>query len=426
VPYLASARQKFSRISDRKNRQIIHGWLLVAVSASLPWSTSATEAMIGCWVVVAISLLDPQKLWKALESPVAILPLVICLISIAGLIYTEGESRVALHRTFQYFRLLAIPLLLAQCPTRAQCWHVVWAYLLSCSFLLAASYLVWLWPQLSFRPLRVPGVPTKDYIAQSGEFTLCALGLLALAWQRWSGGQRLVSTAAVGLALLFLSNIFCVAASRTALFTLPILLVVLAAKMLRYRIFPVFCLALSLGGAAVWYSSPSLQQRTDQIRQEVYGEATPQTQDISLALRVQFWKVSLSLLREAPILGHGTGSTGATFKRSGQNDTSITPTDNPHNQTLLMAVELGLLGVAALWAMWTVHTYIFIRHGLAASCGLFLVLQNVIGSVFNSHLVDFTQSWTYAFGVGVLSALVWHEAPLVKSASGPQRVGPTN
>jgi hypothetical protein len=35
-----------------------------------------------------------------------------------------------------------------------------------------------------------------------------------------------------------------------------------------------------------------------------------------------------------------------------------------------------------------------------------VVAQNVIGSLFNNHLFDFTQAWIYMFGVGVAGGLV--------------------
>ena len=35
-----------------------------------------------------------------------------------------------------------------------------------------------------------------------------------------------------------------------------------------------------------------------------------------------------------------------------------------------------------------------------------LVVQNIVGSLFNSHLFDFTQGWVYVFGVGVAGGMV--------------------
>jgi O-antigen ligase len=34
-----------------------------------------------------------------------------------------------------------------------------------------------------------------------------------------------------------------------------------------------------------------------------------------------------------------------------------------------------------------------------------VVVQNFVGSLFNSHLFDFVQGWVYVFGVGVAGGM---------------------
>ena len=43
---------------------------------------------------------------------------------------------------------------------------------------------------------------------------------------------------------------------------------------------------------------------------------------------------------------------------------------------------------------------------MVAWVGLLIVVQNIVGSMFNSHLFDFLQGWTYVVGVGVAGAMV--------------------
>ena len=38
-----------------------------------------------------------------------------------------------------------------------------------------------------------------------------------------------------------------------------------------------------------------------------------------------------------------------------------------------------------------------------------MVTQNVVSSLVNSHLFDFTQSWLYVFGVGVAGGMALRE-----------------
>ena len=60
-----------------------------------------------------------------------------------------------------------------------------------------------------------------------------------------------------------------------------------------------------------------------------------------------------------------------------------------------MAIQLGLVGAAVLWAMWIAHLLLFRGNGLAEWIGLVVVVQNIVGSLFNSHLFDFAQGWVY-------------------------------
>jgi hypothetical protein len=43
---------------------------------------------------------------------------------------------------------------------------------------------------------------------------------------------------------------------------------------------------------------------------------------------------------------------------------------------------------------------------LAAWLGLVVVTQNIVGSLFNSFLFDFTEGWLYVLGVGIAGGMV--------------------
>jgi len=68
---------------------------------------------------------------------------------------------------------------------------------------------------------------------------------------------------------------------------------------------------------------------------------------------------------------------------------------------LTIGVQLGMLGIGLLWFMWAAHFLLFKGHGLVALIGTVLVVQNCVGSVFNSLLFDFTSAWIYIVGIGV-------------------------
>ena len=56
--------------------------------------------------------------------------------------------------------------------------------------------------------------------------------------------------------------------------------------------------------------------------------------------------------------------------------------------------------------MWLSHLMLFAGSGWPARLGSLIVLQNIIASLFNSHLSDFTAGWLYVVGVGIAGGMV--------------------
>ena len=127
-------------------------------------------------------------------------------------------------------------------------------------------------------------------------------------------------------------------------------------------------------------------------------------------MRLEFWRKSLGFFAEAPIVGHGTGSTRGLFEQAAHRQpVPGAPAEvigNPHNQTLNVAVQWGVIGIAVLYAIWILHLLLFRGDGLADWIGLLVVVQNVFTSLFNSHLFDFHEGWMYVIGVGVAGGMV--------------------
>jgi O-antigen ligase len=128
----------------------------------------------------------------------------------------------------------------------------------------------------------------------------------------------------------------------------------------------------------------------------------------SSGYRLAWWKKSLEFIADAPIVGHGTGATQEMFRRAAVNDPSLEEaiTNNPHNQTLSIAIQLGLVGVGLLYAMWIAQLLLFRTTELPAWIGAGVVVQNMVASLFNSQIFYFAPGWLYVFGVGVLGGMM--------------------
>ena len=124
-----------------------------------------------------------------------------------------------------------------------------------------------------------------------------------------------------------------------------------------------------------------------------------------------FLRKSFSIVEMAPVFGHGTGSIPEQFQKmtSSNSGSSGTATVNPHNQIFGVAIQIGLLGAAVLVAMWLAHFMLFCSGSLTAWVGMVVVAQNIISSLFNSHLFDFSEGWLYVFGVGVVGGMILRE-----------------
>jgi O-antigen ligase len=255
----------------------------------------------------------------------------------------------------------------------------------------------------------------KNAATQSGEFVTCIFGLLFLAsdaiekrrWQ-WAFGS-------IAIILAMLANILYASTGRTALVVAAILLILFALKKLKRRsAVVVFGCAMLICGVG-WMSSPYLRMRTEALWAEVQKyEAT--NERTSSGERIAFWTKSIAFVRQAPLIGHGTGSINALFEKAaaGQTGAAGVVAANPHNQTFAVAIQLGLIGVAVLWAMWIAHLVLFRGGGLAEWIGFVIVTQNIVGSLFNSHLFDFVQGWVYVIGVGVAGGMALKSRAEVK------------
>jgi O-antigen ligase len=269
------------------------------------------------------------------------------------------------------------------------------------------SWIVAFNPNLSLKPpgLADRGIFVKNYIDQSQEFALCAVAL-AYPIVTLLGKKRFVlATLLAAVVLSFIANMAFVIVSRTALVTMPIMLAVFALIHLKWRNAIILSCSMAVLAGLVWVVSPNLQAKTATFLSDYrsYRESNSAT---SIGLRLEFWRKSLLFFLDAPIAGHGTGSTRGLFERTaGQTGASAEVIGNPHNQTLNVAVQWGSIGIVVLYAMWLLHLLMFRGDGLATWIGLLVVVQNVCTSLFNSHLFDFHEGWMYVLGVGTAGGM---------------------
>ena len=385
--------------------------IVVALAVSLPWSTSATGILVGLWLIAMIPTLDVAALRRTLATSAGGIPVLLWVLALVGMLWAFDVSWAERWAGLKGFhKFLLIPLLMVHFQRSERAAWVLNGFLLSCGVLLAVSWLLILHPGLPGPWSRKDGqigVPVKDYIAQSGEFTFCIFVLAVAALNAWQLQRRWYALAAVLLALIFLANVLYAANSRTALVVIPVLLLLFACRHLHWKGMVSLLLAAVVAAAFTWSLVRPVRDNVTNMLKETrqYQSAGERTR---AGERLEFWKKSIGFIADAPVVGHGTGSVRDQFRRSVAQETGMAAlaSENPHNQTFAVAIQLGLAGAVVLFAMWMAHLSLFRGGGFAAWVGLVIVAQNIVSSLFNSHLFDFTQGWSYVVGVGVAAGVV--------------------
>jgi ADP-heptose:LPS heptosyltransferase/O-antigen ligase len=396
-----------SHVLDRARWARVAEGLAIAVTVSLPWSTTATAILIVLWLIAVLPVLDPAAVRRVVLTPAGGLPVALWLLAAAGMLWADVSWAERFAGLVSFHKLLLIPLLLAQFQNSDRGMWVLAGFLVSCALLLATSLLLALWPGMAVRG-KDYGVPVKDHILQSGEFVLCAFAILPLAFGRFRVPHARLALGLLALAGLFLADVLFVIPARTALVMIAVLLVLFAFCHFGWKGALGILVAALILAAIGWVASPNLRSRVTAVAAEFQRYQVDDART-STGERVDFWRKSIRFIADAPVLGHGTGSIHDLFRRiavgEGEKTISSLATTNPHNQALAVALQLGLLGVAVLLALWVAHLLLFRGECLAAWIGLVVVVQNIAGSLFNSHLFDFAQGWIYVFGVGVAGGM---------------------
>lgn len=379
--------------------------LMVLAAASLPWSTSLLAVFMLLWLVAVIPTVDWEQFILDLARPAFALPVALVALAVIGVAWSETGWAERLQGIKPLSKLLLLPFLLGYFQRSQRGLFVFSAFLVSCTLLMILSWIVLAMPQLKLAHTASSGVPVKNYLDQSQEFTLCAFALALPALTALRARQWRIAAGAVALILLFAANMLYVVSARTALVTMPVLLILFASLHLSRRATRLLFAAAALTSLLVWTTSPYLRQRIADIGIEYHAQDTSGI--ASTAQRLTYWRKSVKFIGEAPLLGHGTGSIKHMFTRDAAGKTGLQAEviNNPHNQTLNVGVQWGLIGIVLLYAMWTSHVRLFAGRDLVSWIGLAVVVQNITSSLLNSHLSDFHEGWMYVIGVGVAGGM---------------------
>jgi O-antigen ligase len=387
--------------------------LTMLIAILLPWTTTGVGIAVALWLIALLPTIEFRALLQSLKRPACALPIAFFALVLLGMLWSHAPSHERMHQLSQVSKLLVLPLLIYHFERSSRAMWVFAAFLVSCVVLAIVSCITALDPVLSAKLyfsrgpyLPSSGIFVKNYIDQGQEFSLCAVALAYPVVMFWKEGRTKRALWLAAIALGLVANMMFVVTSRTALVTMPVMLAIFLLLHLRWQMAISAIVAAALLVVATWYASPHLRTTVGKFFAD-YHVTVDENNESGMGSRLIYWGKSLKFFADAPLIGHGTGSTRGLFEQAavGQTGAKAQVVSDPHNQTLNVAVQWGAIGVILLYAMWLVHLLLFRGEGLANWIGLLVVIQNMLTSLLNSHLFDFNEGWIYVLGVGIAGGM---------------------
>lgn len=375
---------------------------LVAVGAFTGAAVSniAAVVMLLAFIAAPSSLL---RLRRACHQPLGRAAIVFLMVLLLAVTWSTAPFLVALEAWAGWRHFLLLFIALAIFDTRASKLLFGSIFVSAASVGALASFL-----QFDFGAAQVTsdvagGIILRNHVTQGMALTAGALLALVLlvharrgSWQQWAYGAA---------AVFMVANVVFVAYARSAYLALAItsLVAALGIARQRARLAAVGALIVLMCGA-VWLS-PLISQRIERALQEV-RETHSSAVITPMGIRPVMWETAVSIVRDAPLLGHGLGSFPEQYRRvvtQRYTGWKATLTADPHNQYLLILAETGLLGLAAF--AWFLLSAIRQRvRGPFGVIGIALLLAWSLTSLFSSHFHTFNEGHLIAMLLGVCLA----------------------
>jgi hypothetical protein len=378
----------------------------IGLGFSLPISTAIDNLLLA--VVVACFVLGGDyraRLSFIAKNPALLAPLALFGVLALGTLYSAAAPGEAGGFLYKYLELLLIPVIAAffrEPSTRRAAIHafagaIVLTVLLS--FALHVSV-------LARSPLLLQdesfSVPFKHSLTHAilvgfGAFVFVQLALAARsAVARWAW---------FGMAAAAVANMTLLVPGRTGFVVLGVLALYTGYALWRWRGLVAIAVASVLMASLAYRISDRFHDRVARALEEYSAQRAdvPAGATSSVAIRMEFYRNSLAIVRDHPFVGVGTGGFRQAYADRVRG-TGMTPTSNPHNEYLLLAVQIGCGGVLVLifvlWAQWTSAPRLASPPETRIARGLVLVIG--VGGLFNSLLIDHTEGLLYAWLTAVL------------------------
>jgi len=384
--------------------RVAAGWCVVALGLTIPISTAADGILIALLLIAWLAAL-PANVGElkalALQTPPTLAALLLFLLLLAGCAYASVPPKESFRTLGKYLDLALIPIFMwaAAHPAVRRRALVLFAIAVIANLYVAYT------AAAGLPGLRSPHYPIgfKASVTHSILVSLGAFLFLLYARETRRPGVRVALVAAAALCA---HNVLFIVIGRTGYVVLGLLLAYFMVTAVRGWRGPAYALVAvaSLAGAA-YLTSPSLQQRVDEIGQDLEQYRPGARDNTSVGQRLEYTRNTLAIVAEHPVLGVGTGGFAQAYAERVRGTESRTTT-NPHNDYALIAAQVGIPGFALLVALYVLawHKARALGTRLERDLVRGVTLAIAAGGLVNSLLLDHVEGLLFAWFTGLLYA----------------------
>ena len=375
---------------------------LVAIGAFTGAALANIAAVVMLVAFVAAPSF-PRRLRAAWHQPLGRAAIVFLAILLLSITWSTAPFTVALHAWTGWRHFLLLFIALAVFDGRASKLAFAATFVVVASAATVASFFEFDFGAAQASSDVEGGIILRNHVTQGMALTAGALLALVLLTHARRGSWQQCAWGAA--AALMVANVVFVAYARSAYLALAVASIVatLGISRRRTRIAALSALIVLMLGA-VWLS-PLINQRIERGLREIQ-ETNSSAVITPMGIRPVMWETAASIVREAPLIGHGLGSFPEQYRHAvTQRYTGwkATLTADPHNQYLLILAEAGLLGLA-VFALFLFSALRQQVRGSFGVIGIALLLAWCITSLFSSHFHTFNEGHLIAILLGVCLA----------------------
>lgn len=389
-------------------------WCAIALGFAIPVSTAASNLLFALAIASFVLSGDYREKYRVLAAnPVVLAILLFCAAAALGCVYGAGSVGEKLSSLSKYLTLLMVPVLIPLLAERSQRVRALAAFSAAMLLTLALSYLIrfdWFPPDLlitarerdpaswgAHNPVVFKLHITHNFLMAFAAFLLAvaARHLTSLRW-RWL---------ALGLSLLAAGNVLVMVQGRTGYAVLALLAAYFIAGRYGRKGLAAAAAALLLLGAVAYQGSQTFRERVDiTVAQAGSWQPGQGGEQNSIGQRLDFYTNSIAIVRDHPLFGVGIGGFDAAYAERVRG-TGMVLSSNPHNQYLMTAAQLGLAGLAVMaWLYFTCWRQAARLSEPFRQIARAVLLAFLLGNLFNSFMLDFTERMFFAWISGVLFA----------------------